>query len=181
MWKPLPCVSYQSDHPLLSDRDCEAAEGHSQPVAACGDAATFCHWLYTKHPQLVQSPNPCEGGYLLILYRLKFPVLHKHGWACNSRWLDFLPPVLSNLPGRQPWFCYNKTVLRIGTLCFRSVVGNIKMPLSLIDFVSADQQNALKVVRASKPRTRKSSKVIVLSFSFFICLSLEIPNSNISW
>lgn len=32
MWKPLPCVSYQRDHPLRRDRDCEAAEGHSQPV-----------------------------------------------------------------------------------------------------------------------------------------------------
>lgn len=35
----------------------------------------------------------------------------------------------------------------------------MKMSVSLVDCVSADQQNALKVVRASKPRTRKSSKV----------------------
>lgn len=33
------------------------------------------------------------------------------------------------------------------------------MSVSLVDCVSADQQNTLKVVRASKPRTRKSSKV----------------------
>lgn len=61
MWKPRPCGSYQSDHPLPSDRDCQAAAGHSQPAAACRDAAKYCCWLYTKHPQLVQSLRPCRG------------------------------------------------------------------------------------------------------------------------
>ncbi|KAK1894456.1 La-related protein 1B [Dissostichus eleginoides] len=68
---------------LLSDRDCQAAEGHSQHAAARGDAATYRRWLHSKHPQLVQ-------------------------------WLG-------------------------------------------VSF-SFYQQNALKVVRPSKPRTRKSSK-----------------------
>lgn len=44
---------------------------------------------------------------------------------------------------------------------------NIKMSISLIDSVSADQQNALKVVRASKPKPRKSSKVMFCFFYSF--------------
>lgn len=39
------------------------------------------------------------------------------------------------------------------------------MSESLIHSVSADQQNALKVVRASKPRTRKSSKVMYCHYN----------------
>lgn len=69
-------VSYQSDHPLPSDRDHQAAVGHSQPAAACREAATYCHWLYTKHPQLVQSLSPWGGRHLFILYWQKFPTLH---------------------------------------------------------------------------------------------------------
>lgn len=61
MWKPRPCVSYHVDHPLPSDRDCQAAAGHSQAAAACGDATTYRRWPYTKHPQLVQSVSPCGG------------------------------------------------------------------------------------------------------------------------
>lgn len=85
------CVSYQSDHPLQSDRGCQAAAGHSQPAAACRDVATYCHWLYTKHPQLVQSLSPWWWGggrrHLFILYWQKNPVLHsretpyRQGWA----------------------------------------------------------------------------------------------------
>lgn len=41
------------------------------------------------------------------------------------------------------------------------------MSESLIHSVSADQQNALRVVRASKPRTRKSSKV--MSCHYYKC------------
>lgn len=61
MWKPRPRVAYQSDHPLPSDRDCQAAAGHSQPAATCRDAATYCHWLHTKHPQLVKWLSPWGG------------------------------------------------------------------------------------------------------------------------
>lgn len=46
----------------------------------------------------------------------------------------------------------------------RPLLSSVKMSLSLIDSVSADQQNALKVVRASKPRMRKSSKVTLVCF-----------------
>lgn len=45
-----------------------AAAGHSQPAAACGDVATYRRWLYTKHPQLVQSLGPwgcVEGGIFI--------------------------------------------------------------------------------------------------------------------
>lgn len=58
----------------------------------------------------------------------------------------------------------------------------MKMSVSLVDCVSADQQNALKVVRASKPRMRKSSKVnsplckrlqgLSLADSRFVCCRL---------
>lgn len=51
---------------------------------------------------------------------------------------------------------------------------NIKMSISLIDSVSADQQNALKVVRASKPRPRKSSKVMFFFYSFKASKSVSV-------
>lgn len=71
---------------------------------------------------------------------------------------------LSNLPGRQLARCFLQilVVSRDQTVGFRPVLPDLKMSVSLIDSVSADQQNALKVVRASKPRTRKSSKVTFL-------------------
>lgn len=58
IWKPRPCLSYQSDHPVSSDRGCQAAAGHSQPAAACRDTATYRCCLCTKHPQQVLSLSP---------------------------------------------------------------------------------------------------------------------------
>lgn len=49
---------------------------------------------------------------------------------------------------------------KVQTVGFGPPLMHVNMSVSLIHSVSADQQNALKVVRASKPRTRKSSKVM---------------------
>ncbi len=101
MWKPRPRMAYQSDHPLLSDRGCQAAAGHSQPAAACRDAATFCHWLYTKHPQLVQwlSPWGGEDVYSLCTDRSSQSCAAAEHARVND---STLTPVLSNLSGWRP-------------------------------------------------------------------------------
>lgn len=83
MWKPRPRVSYQSDHPLQSDRDCQAAAGHSQPAAACTDAAAYCCWLHTKHPQLVQSLCPRVGGIFIHSVLTEIPQSMQE-WLLNS-------------------------------------------------------------------------------------------------
>lgn len=102
MWKPRPRVAYQSDHPLPSDRDCQAPAGHSQPAAACREAATYCHWLYTKHLQLVELLSLWgENIYSFCTDRIS----HCCTSACKSRWLDFITPVLSNLQGWQTACC----------------------------------------------------------------------------
>lgn len=149
MSKPRPRVSYQPDHPLPSDRDCRATAGHSQPA----ETHAYCRWLRTKHPQLVQSWG--RGGYLFIPYWQKFPKSR----ACMSKLCSTL--VLSKPTGVFFRFC----LLKASTVVFRPLLSTM-MSFSCVDSLSADQQNTLKVVRASKPRTRKSSKVTLHFFGF---------------
>lgn len=68
-----PCVSYQPDHPLPSDRAHRAAAGHSQPAAACRDAAAHRRWLCSEHPENIQS--------------LSFSYCTDSTVECSSRWL----------------------------------------------------------------------------------------------
>lgn len=150
MWKP--CVSYQSSHPLLCDR-----------LSGCRGTLPVCSCLQrrsTKHPRLVKSLSP--WGEDIYSFLRKFPMLHKHGRTCKTFylhcWATFQNSSLLTA-------VVKKTLKPFGV---EPVLSNVIMSLSFIDCVSADQQNPLKVVRASKPRTRKSSKVIVLSFCFFL-------------
>lgn len=102
------------------------------------------------------------GRHLFILYWQKDPVLHSRETPYRQGWATFqggnLPTAVSTL-----WRS-KKRKLSVG---FNTNLSNIKMSISLIDSVSADQQNALKVVRASKPRVRKSSKVMFFYIFFF--------------
>lgn len=95
VWKPRASVSYQADHPLPSDSDCQATAGHSQAAAACGDASTYRHWLNTTHPRLVESVDPWgEGIYSACT--------HRSSQRCTNTDLITSIPVCSDLPGPQP-------------------------------------------------------------------------------
>ncbi len=102
MWKLRPRVSYQSNHPLPSDRDCQAAAGHSQPAAACTDAAAYCRWLHAKTPSTSSIAQSLRGGGGDI-----YSFCTDRNSPEHARVDDFLSLVLSNLPGRQParWCC----------------------------------------------------------------------------
>lgn len=163
MSKPRPRVSYQSDHPLQSDRHRQAAAGHSQPAAACRDAAANCCRLYTKTPSTSSAARSLGGGgrRRIFIQSVVTEIPNVAHQSEQEAWDDCLSPAQargSNSAG------------------FGLALSDVIMSLTLIDFVSADQQNALKVVRASKPRTRKSSKVTNLFFLLFYKLQKFLKN-----
>lgn len=65
------------------------------------------------------------------------------------------------------WCFHHSGCWKVQTVWFRAPRLHANMSESLLRSVSADPQNALKVVRASKPRTRKSSKVMYCGYYYY--------------
>lgn len=147
---PWPGGSYQFSPPLLSDRDRRAVAGHSQLTERQPHTAVGCK------QNILSTLNVSDPvGSVFI------PGIHSAAQTQHSRLLTTGWRLITCSE-----FSLNSDFLI--RLWFNLSLSHWMMSSSLIDCVSADQQNALKVVRASKPRLRKSSKVV--SFTSFVFL-----------